>query len=47
MKRILSIVIFAALVGATGCARKTQPAGPATGDGIPVEMNSSDNAAAL
>lgn len=43
MRRILTIMAMAALaVAATNCAKKGQATGPATGDGLPVDLNASN-----
>jgi hypothetical protein len=47
MRRILTIVAMAALaIAATNCAKRGRATGPATGDGIPVDLNSADNTVA-
>ena len=47
MKRILTIMAMAALAfAATDCAKRARANGPATGDGIPVDLNAGDNTAA-
>lgn len=43
MRRILTIMAMAALaIAATNCAKRGRATGPATGDGIPVDLNSSN-----
>jgi hypothetical protein len=48
MRRILTIMAMTALaLAATNCARRGRANGPATGDGIPVDLNASTNSAAM
>jgi len=47
MKRILTIMAMVALaIAATDCAKRARANGPATGDGIPVDLNAADNTTA-
>ena len=46
MRRILTIMAMAALaVAATNCAKRGRATGPATGDGIAVDLNQSNTTA--
>lgn len=46
MRRILTIMAIAALaITATNCAKRVRANGPATGDGIPVDLNQSNSTA--
>jgi hypothetical protein len=46
MRRILTIMAMTALaIAATNCAKRGQATGPATGDGLPVDLNSSNSTA--
>ena len=47
MRRILTILAMTALaIAATDCAKRARANGPATGDGIPVDLNAADNTTA-
>lgn len=47
MRRVLTVMAMVALaIAATNCAKRGRATGPATGDGIPVDLNSVDNSAA-